>query len=165
MPPIQTILTKLINKETILYLIFGVLTTLTDWLTYAWMRNTGISYQLSTIGAWAAAVAFAYVTNKLFVFESKNLTPKHIRKEALSFIACRLATGIFTLIAMIALVDGLGITEDMLFKIIIESASGGKAELVITQDMICKIMVSIISLVLNYILSKRFIFKESSKAS
>lgn len=165
MPPIQTILTKLINKETILYLIFGILTTLTDWLTYAWMRNTGISYQLSTIGAWAAAVAFAYVTNKLFVFESKNLTPKHIRKEALSFIVCRLATGIFTLIAMIALVDGFGITEDMLFKIILEAASGGKAEFVITQDMICKIMVSIISLVLNYILSKRFIFKESSKAS
>lgn len=138
-----TLLKKLITKETILYLIFGVLTTLTDWLTYAWMRHIGISYQLSTIGSWAAAVAFAFVTNKLFVFESKDLRPATLWKETVSFVACRVATGLFTLLAMIAMVDGLGIT----------------------QDMICKVIVSAISLVLNYILSKLFIFKKPSKDS
>lgn len=136
----QTILNKLINKETILYFIFGVLTTLTDWITYAWMRHMGIGYQISTIGSWAAAVAFAFITNKLFVFESRDLSPRTLWKETTSFVACRAATGLFTLIAMIGMVDGLGIT----------------------QDMICKIVVSAISLVLNYILSKLFIFKKSS---
>ena len=135
----QTLLKKLITKETILYIIFGILTTLTDWLTYALLRHIDITYQLSTILSWAAAVAFAFVTNKLYVFESKDLSPQTLWKEATSFTACRAATGLFTLIAMIALVDGLGIQ----------------------QDMICKIFVSVISLVLNYILSKLFIFKKN----
>lgn len=138
MPPI---LKTLITKETILYLIFGVLTTLTDWITYAWTRHIGISYQISTIAAWAAAVAFAFITNKLFVFESKDLSLRTLWKETASFIACRAATGLFTLAAMIAMVDGIGIT----------------------QDMICKIIVSAISLILNYILSKRFIFTKATQ--
>lgn len=137
----QTLLRKLITKETILYIIFGILTTLTDWLTYAWLRYLGTTYQLSTILSWAAAVAFAFVTNKIFVFESKDLSPRTLWKETISFTACRAATGLFTLFAMIALVDGLGIR----------------------QDMICKIFVSAISLILNYILSKLFIFKRTGQ--
>lgn len=54
------------------------------------------------------------------------------------FVACRAATGAFTMVAMIVMVDGLGIR----------------------QDFICKIVVSAISLVLNYIFSKWFIFRK-----
>ena len=139
----QTLLKKLITKETILYIIFGILTTLTDWLTYACLRHIDITYQLATVLSWAAAVAFAFITNKLFVFESKDLSPQTLWKEAISFTACRAATGLFTLIAMIALVDGLGIR----------------------QDMICKIFISAVSLILNYILSKLFIFKKAGQNS
>ena len=57
------------------------------------------------------------------------------------FVICRAATGVFTMIAMIVLVDGLGIH----------------------QDFICKIVVSAISLVLNYLFSKLFIFKSEKK--
>lgn len=129
---------KFVNRETILYVIFGVLTTLTDWLSYAWLREMGIEYRMSTVGSWVAAVAFAFVTNKLFVFESRSMDWNTLRREVPSFVGCRAATGLFTLVVMILMVDGLGIT----------------------QDMICKIVVSGISLVLNYVLSKLFIFKK-----
>ena len=123
---------KLVNRETISYLIFGVLTTLVDWISYWYMRRVGTDYRLATAGSWAAAVLFAFVTNKLFVFGSFDLHPKKVWSEFVPFVAC------FTMVAMIAMVDGMGIK----------------------QDFICKIVVSAISLVLNYIFSKWFIFKK-----
>lgn len=131
---------KLINRETVLYIIFGILTTLVDWVSYKLMRDANIGYQPATVGSWAAAVAFAFVTNKLFVFCSFTLQPKQLWKELTSFVTCRLLTGLLTLAAMTVMVDGLGIK----------------------QDFICKIIVSAISLVLNYILSKLFIFKKAT---
>ena len=122
---------KFVNRETISYLIFGVLTTLVDWISYAVFRHNGMNYRMATICCQAAAILFAYVTNKIWVFRSYNFRP------------CRILTSVFTYVAMIVMVDGMGIK----------------------QDMICKIVVSAISLVLNYICSKLFIFKkkESSK--
>ena len=137
---IEKLSKKLINRETVLYFIFGVLTTLVDWGSYKVMRDVKIGYQLATVGSWAAAVAFAFVTNKLFVFCSYSLQPKLLWKELTAFVTCRLLTGLLTLAAMIALVDGMGIK----------------------QDFICKIVVSAISLVLNYVLSKLFIFKKAT---
>ena len=73
----------------------------------------------------------------------ENFTAVYLLKEMASFFSCRILTSVFTYVAMIVMVDGMGIK----------------------QDMICKIVVSAISLVLNYICSKLFIFKkkESSK--
>ena len=129
---------KLVNRETISYLIFGVLTTLVDWISYWYMRQGGMDYRIATALSWVAAVLFAFITNKLFVFGSLDLHPKKVWSEFVPFVICRAATGVFTMIAMIVLVDGLGIR----------------------QDFICKIVVSAISLVLNYIFSKWFIFKK-----
>ena len=65
---------RLVNRETISYFIFGVLTTLVDWVSYRIMtRGRGVDYRVATAGSWAAAVLFAFVTNKLFVFESRSL--------------------------------------------------------------------------------------------
>ena len=61
---------KFVNRETVSYLIFGVLTTLTDWISYWIMRRAGVDYRLATVGSWAMAVLFAFITNKLFVFNS-----------------------------------------------------------------------------------------------
>ena len=116
---------KFVNRETISYLIFGM------------------NYRMATICCQAAAILFAYVTNKIWVFRSYNFHPVYLLKEMASFFSCRILTSVFTYVAMIVMVDGMGIK----------------------QDMICKIVVSAISLVLNYICSKLFIFKkkESSK--
>jgi putative flippase GtrA len=132
---------KFVNWETVSYLITGILTTLVDWITYAIMRKTGIDYRIATAGAWAAAVLFAFVTNKFLVFRSMSLHPKKVWKEFASFVACRVATGLFTLAAMMVLVDGMGIK----------------------QDFICKVITSVISLVLNYLLSKLFIFRKKTE--
>ncbi len=132
---------KLINYETISYLIFGVLTTLTDWISYGVMTRYGnVDYRVATAGAWAAAVLFAFVTNKLFVFQSRNFSLGKVWEELIPFVTCRVATGLFTLAAMMAMVDGIGIQ----------------------QDLICKVVVSGISLVMNYVLSKWFVFRKAS---
>ena len=131
---------RLVTREMVSYLVFGVLTTLTDWISYWFMRKAGIDYRLATAGSWAAAVLFAFVTNKLFVFRSLDLHLRKVWAEFVPFVICRLATGLFTMVAMIILVDGMGIR----------------------QDFICKIIVSAISLILNYLFSKWFIFKKVS---
>lgn len=131
---------KFVNRETVSYFIFGVLTTAVDWLVYPLMRLAGASVAWSSVVSWAAAVLFAYVTNKLFVFQSRTFNLKEIGKEFVSFVSCRALTGAFTVMAMVLIVDVLGWNE-----------------------WIGKIAVSAASLVLNYILSKLFIFKKTAK--
>lgn len=125
------------NRETILYLIFGVLTTLVDWVSYALFRTVEIDYRAATILSWAAAVLFAFVTNKFFVFCSFEITLIKLWKEFAAFVSCRLMTGILTTIGMVVMVDFFHMNEYM-----------------------GKVVVSAISLVLNYVFSKLFIFKK-----
>ena len=91
---------------------------------------------MSTALSWAAAVLFAFVTNKFFVFRSFDISLGYVWKEFVSFVACRAATGVFTMAGMIVMVGMLHWNE-----------------------FFGKLMVSAVSLVLNYILSKLFIFK------
>ncbi|MFR5601343.1 MAG: GtrA family protein [Lachnospiraceae bacterium] len=138
---IQKLWNKFVNRETVSYFIFGVLTTLVDWVSYALMRQIGWGYQAATAGSWAAAVLFAYVTNKLFVFQSYDRSPGYLMKELASFVGFRALSGVFTFIAMVVMVDGIGIKN----------------------DYICKVVVSGLSLVLNYVFSKIFIFKKEKE--
>lgn len=135
---ISKIWNKMVNRESVSYIIFGVLTTLIDWLTYTLLWRAGADYRISTAVSWAAAVLFAFVTNKIFVFQSFDLHLKYLWKEFVSFVTCRVATGVFTMVAMIVMVEYLQLNE-----------------------FFGKLVVSAISLVLNYILSKLFIFKKN----
>lgn len=135
---LEKIWKRLVNQETVSYVIFGVLTTFADWGSYWVMRQYGVDYRIATAGAWAAAVLFAFVTNKLFVFHSYSLCPGRVWAEFVPFVICRAATGAFTIAAMILMVDGLKIK----------------------QDFVCKVAVSVVSLVLNYLFSKWVIFKK-----
>lgn len=130
---------KFVNRETISYIIFGVLTTAVDWLVYPLMRMFHHSVGFSSTVSWAAAVLFAFVTNKLFVFQSHTLRPRELGREFVSFVSCRALTGAFTVGAMVVMVDFMGWNE-----------------------WFGKFMVSAMSLVLNYVFSKLFIFKGSS---
>lgn len=131
---------KLFNWETVSYVFFGVLTTLVDWLSYWVLRQLGIDYRIATAGSWVAAVAFAFITNKIYVFRSMSFAWDILKKEAVPFVAGRAVTGVFTLVVMMVLVDGLNIKN----------------------DFICKVIVSAISLVLNYVISKLFVFKSEA---
>ena len=117
---------------------FGEKVMIKEKLSLIW----GKFVNRETICCQAAAILFAYVTNKIWVFRSYNFRPVYLLKEMASFFSCRILTSVFTYVAMIVMVDGMGIK----------------------QDMICKIVVSAISLVLNYICSKLFIFKKKESS-
>ena len=135
---ISKIWNRLWNREGITYVIFGVLTTAVDWAAYAILWAMGMDYRVSTALSWAAAVLFAFVTNKFLVFRSMGLELKKLWKEFVSFVACRLATGAFTMAGMLLMVGSLHWPE-----------------------FVGKLVVSAVSLVLNYILSKLFIFNKA----
>ena len=124
-------------KFIILYGIFGVLTTIINIATY-WVFYSvlGVSNVISNIIAWVLSVLFAFITNKLWVFESKSFDFKLFMKELGSFTVCRLATGALDLGIMLVGVD--------LLK--------GPA-------MILKVISNIIVIILNYVMSKVFVFK------
>lgn len=136
---IQTLWKKFVNRESISYIIFGVLTTAVDWVVYTVLWSNHVDYRVSTIASWAAAVIFAFVTNKFWVFRSYEMRPAYLWKEFAAFVSCRAATGLFTLVGMMVMVQGMHLHE-----------------------LIGKVFVSAASLVLNYVFSKLFIFKNKS---
>ena len=82
-------------REIIVYLITGVLTTILNWACY----GLGVSVFhwpvfVSNLIAWIAAVIFAYVTNKIYVFRSRNWNPGFVVREAAMFTSGRIVTGV-----------------------------------------------------------------------
>lgn len=125
-------------KEFLLYGIFGALTTLVNIVVYfIFTKELGVNFLISNVIAWILSVLFAYVTNKIFVFESKNLSIKEVLKEAVSFFSARLFTGALDMLVMYISVDLLSI-----------------------DDFLMKILSNIIVILLNYFLSKYWIFKK-----
>ena len=123
-------------KEMVLYLVFGGLTTLVNIVTYAlfaYVFNMGTV--VSTTLAWIVSVIFAYITNKIFVFESKTDSLAMAVTECISFFGCRLATGLLDILIMFVSVNILHF-----------------------NDMVMKILSNILVIILNYIFSKLFIF-------
>ena len=127
---------KLFNKEVILYLIFGVLTTLVDTVVFYISNYTiHIHYVISTCLAWIFAVLFAYITNKIFVFSSTK-NNQNIFKEIFYFFSLRLVSLLLSIVFMVIMVNYLHIPE-----------------------IISKILVNIFVVISNYFFSKIFIFK------
>lgn len=93
-------------KSIIAYLFFGVLTTLINWGSYFLCYNiVQIPNVPSTIIAWILAVAFAFITNKIWVFGSKSFNGKVLLYEIWTFLAARLITGILDVVIMYFAVD------------------------------------------------------------
>lgn len=143
-------------KEIIMYLIMGGATTVVNWGAYAaavsliHLNQTILGFDadllISNIIAWTLAVIFAYVTNKIFVFESYSWKLKFVVKEFIAFVIARLATGILEIVGVPFLVN-LGLNQTI----------GG------IEGMVSKIVVSIIVVILNYVFSKLFIFKNDKE--
>ena len=163
---------ELFNKyrEIILYVVFGAVTTLTNWIVYeitvrlmkldltAVKIESNIVYTVfkgasgktvtllfaANFIAWLAAVIVAFVTNKIWVFESKSWKPKTVVKEAGEFTAARIATGFLEWFGVPALVIA-GMNQ--------------------YDGLPAKILVSIIVVIVNYFFSKFIIFKKKKSAS
>jgi putative flippase GtrA len=128
------------NEELWNYLIVGALTTLVSLVTYFVCTNTicdpkvPLELQAANVISWVLAVAFAYVTNRVFVFKSKS---KKIFKEITSFVGSRILSLLMDMGAMAIMVS-----------------------LLHWNDAIGKVIASVIVVIANYILSKTFVFKK-----
>lgn len=139
-------------KEVITYIIFGVLTTLVNFASF-WLFNRILGerlYLVNNIIAWVIAVIFAYITNKLFVFESKSWRANTVFKEVAEFLGAR----IFSLIIE---EGGLWLFVDILN---FDSFSFSVLGFEITGKLIAKVVLAVIVVILNYIFSKFIIFKK-----
>lgn len=103
---ISKLMKKVLNRESISYIIFGVLTTLVDWASYALFWSLGWDYKVSTALSWAAAVLFAFVTNKFWVFRSFTLKLSYLWKESFLLWRAEQPPGVLTMLGMILMVDG-----------------------------------------------------------
>ena len=143
-------------KEIINYLFFGGCTTVVNFVSYYIPSNLlGIDEIVSNIIAWIVSVLFAYITNKLWVFESKSWSPTVLLKEIGTFVASRGVTGVIEIVTVPLLVKT---TFDNLFYNIIEKI-GLSMQILFTDGIYSKIVVSFIIVVLNYVFSKLFVFK------
>ncbi|MGG7099049.1 GtrA family protein [Clostridium sardiniense] len=125
-------------KEQILYIVFGVLTTAINIISFfLCTRLFGIGLMASNIIAWIASVIFAFVTNKIYVFDSRNYSLKVVTKELVDFTISRGATGVLDMGLMYLFVSVIHI-----------------------EDMASKIIINIIVIILNYVLSKLYVFKK-----
>lgn len=138
-------------KELIIYAVFGVCTTLVNFAAYK-IFNVILGekyYLVSNIVAWFISVIFAYITNKLFVFESKSWEIKLVAKEVSSFFAARIFSFVIEEAGLFLLVDILNMKE-MAMKIF---------GFIISGNMIAKVLLAVIVVVLNYFFSKLIVFK------
>lgn len=142
---------KIISREMFDYLFFGVLATVVNIAVFALCEKImGTSLSLvSNIIAWVAAVLFAFITNKFFVFHSKSTDSKTLFKEFTSFTAARLfSLGVEE--AGLFIAQFVFHAEEKVFNILSLEISG---------TMMAKIALSVVVVIMNYIFSKLFIFK------
>ncbi len=129
-------------EEIINYLIVGVLTTVVSLATYYACVYTfldpssPLELQIANIISWICAVTFAYITNKIFVFKTKNV---NVLKEGINFYASRVVTLLMDMVIMFLLVTVLH-----------------------GNDKIAKLIVQVVVTIGNYIISKFFVFKKKT---
>ena len=120
------------------YLFFGVLTTAVNYLVYLPIYNLlGASAAVSNAVAWVAAVAFAFLTNKPFVFKSHDWSAKTVLPELSKFVGCRVASGVMETLILLLTVDILG-----------------------WNGNVWKIITSVLVVILNYVASKLLVFRK-----
>ena len=147
-------LKKLLNRETILYIVFGVATTVVNYIVFhllynvLWQQNHSLA---ANAAAFVAAVIFAFVVNKLFVFESRSWDAATLKREIPSFLGARVGSfGIEE--------AGLFLAEKV-FKLggVVAVTIGGTAFDWIT---VVKIALAFVVVALNYVFCKLFVFKK-----
>lgn len=124
------------NKEIISYLFFGGCSTIVSILSYSVSRIILENIIICNTISWICAIIFAYITNKYFVFNSKNKNKKETTKEIIYFLISRLITLLIETLLLYILVNKIMISE-----------------------IISKVISQIVVIILNYILSKIFVFK------
>lgn len=144
-------------REVISYLFWGVMTTAVSWLSYSvfallfqgqvsevklFGMEMSMVVLIANILSWICAISFAFVVNKLWVFQSKSWKSSVWLPEFWKFLSARIVTGILE-IFVVPLLVGMGLNQTI-FGV---------------EGMVAKLIVSVAVIVLNYVFSKLFIFK------
>ena len=137
---LQKAMPSVFNRETVSYIIFGVLTTVVSFVSQMIFASFGWHVTVNTVGSWVCAVLFAYVVNKLFVFESKTDSAKAFWRELGLFFGARVASLGMELVFMFVTVELLDFSE-----------------------AVCKLIAQVFILVANYIFSKLIIFRKKDE--
>lgn len=124
--------------DIITYLFFGVLTTIVNYLVYLPVYNLlGLSAAVSNGIAWVVAVAFAYLTNKPFVFKSNDWSRETVAPELTKFVGCRVASGLAETAILFLVVDLMG-----------------------WNGNVWKLVTNVLVVIMNYFGSKLLVFKK-----
>ncbi len=125
-------------KEIINYIFFGALAMVVNFISYfIFARLFNIDEVISSGLSWFCSVLFAYITNKLFVFDSKTTTIKELIKEAISFFLARVVSGILCDVGTFALM----------------------VKVLHINDIISKVVTQVMVVIMNYIFSKFIVFQ------
>ena len=125
-------------REILVYLIFGVLTTAVNYVVYLPCYNLmHMSASVSNVIAWVFAVAFAYLTNKPFVFRSRDWSAKTVIPELAKFVGTRVGSGGLETAILFLTVDVIGWNGNL-----------------------WKILTSILVVIVNYVGSKLLVFRK-----
>lgn len=133
-------LRMLIEKywDIVSYLFFGVCTTIVNYLIYIPCYNFfGMSATISNMIAWVVAVAFAYLTNKPFVFRSYDWSAETVVPELTKFVGCRIGSGAAETLILFLTVDLIG-----------------------WNGNVWKLLTQVMVVILNYIGSKLLVFRK-----
>ena len=121
------------------YLFFGALTTVVNYIVYLPCYNLlSFSAAISNMIAWIAAVAFAYLTNKPFVFRSHDWSAKTVIPELTKFVGARIASGVLETGIIFLTVD-----------------------LLRWNGNVMKLVTSVLVVIINYVASKLLVFRNS----
>ena len=130
-------------REAVIYIIFGVLTTAVDFVTYILLTRLNVfDENVSNVISQAAAILFAFVTNKIFVFNDKTNGIKELTLQLFKFVSLRLIT--------------LGLNSILFYFMI---------DMLKINDIITKALVSVIVIILNYVFSKLIVFTKKKEGS
>lgn len=137
--PFKTLIKKFMTKEVILYIVFGVFTTVVNvGIFYVLTEKFNVTENISNVIAIFSAVVFAYITNRKLVFNSTAKTVKQVFSEIIKFFSARFFTMLVEFFGFMLLFDILHI-----------------------PNLISKISITIIVIILNFFLSKFFAFKKN----
>lgn len=131
---------KLLRKyqDILSYLVFGVLTTLVNFLVYYPLTNAlGMNATAANVIAWAVSVAFAFLTNKPFVFKSHDWSASVVTSELVKFVGTRIGSGALETAMICLLVDCMSLDGNII-----------------------KIAVSVLVVIINYVGSKLLVFRK-----
>lgn len=126
------------HYDILAYLFFGVLTTVVNYIVYLPCYNLlHFSAAVSNVIAWVAAVAFAYLTNKPFVFKSYDWSAKTVVPELTKFVGSRIVSGALETAIIFVTVD-----------------------LLLLNGNVMKLITSVLVVILNYVASKLLVFRK-----